>query len=310
MTISTFVLRVIVAIQMASAQVALADSTAISPKQIVERDFLVYQVGSSAPFAGSVISTRYDGSKDYEERYIDGRLHGARTGWDRSGNRVSETMYVNGAKTGPETFWYTSGQVMAITNFVDGGRHGLSSRWCENGQKRFEWSYANNMKNGVQTAWYPSGQKQNEGVFTDDRPSGRLSRWYENGQLTSDVSRDPDSQIVTSTIWYESGQKKCEGVFAKGESPTKTAWDESGNRLEIDEQAYLAYCNSSLGPAMLRPGERAVSVRSDPDGATRYGTVGNETTMTKVELSASDREKMKSIGRELVECGLTGAMSQ
>jgi antitoxin component YwqK of YwqJK toxin-antitoxin module len=297
---------VIVAIQIASAQVALADSTVISPNQIVERDFLVYQVGSSVPFAGSVISTRYDGSKDYEEHYVDGRLHGARTEWDRLDNRISETTFVNGAKTGPETFWYASGQLMAITHFENGGRHGQASRWCENGQKRFEWSYANNMKNGVQIAWYLNGQKRSAGVFADDRPSGRLTRWYENGQLWSDTGKDPDRKIVTSTIWYENGQKQCESVYAKGESPTKTAWDESGNRLDLDQQAFLAHCNSSLGPVMPRPGERIVSVRSGPDGTTRYGTVGNETTMTEIELSASDREKSASRFKEAAECGLPG----
>ena len=307
---STFRLRVIVAIQIASVQFAFADSTAISPNQIVERDFLVYQVGSSVPFAGSVISTRYDGSKDYEELYVDGRLHGARTGWDRQGNKISETTYVNGAKTGPETFWYASGQMMAMTHFVNAGRHGLASRWCANGQKRFEWSYANNMKDGVQTSWWVNGQKRTAGVYTDDRPSGRLTRWFENGQLWSDVRKDTDRQIITSTVWYENGQKQCETVILKGESPTRTAWDDSGKRLEIDEQAFLTHCNSSMGPAMLKPGERIVSVRSNSEGTTRYGTVGNETTMTTIEMSATDREKMKSRGREAAECGLPGAMAR
>lgn len=308
---STFRLNVIVAIQIASAQVALADSTAISPNQIVERDFLVYQVGSSVPFAGLVISTRYDGSKDYEERYVDGRLHGARTEWDRLGNRISETTYNNGAKTGPETFWYASGQVMAITHFVNGGRHGLSSRWCENGQKRYEWSYANNLKNGPQSKWYVNGQKYSEAIYTDDRPRGPHTKWYEDGQMKASVNVDRDRQVLTSTNWYENGQKQCEEIRAKGEPPTKTAWDESGNRLDIDEQAYRNHCQSQsrLDATARRPGESIVSVRTGPDGATRYGTVGSVTTMTEIELSASDREKMTSRLEEPRECGLPGEMS-
>lgn len=87
-----------------SLQLAIAETPAISPNQIVEKSFLIYQVGSNVPYSGLVISTRYDGSKAYEESYVDGRVHGARTEWDKLGNKVSETTYENGAKTGPESF--------------------------------------------------------------------------------------------------------------------------------------------------------------------------------------------------------------
>jgi antitoxin component YwqK of YwqJK toxin-antitoxin module len=297
-------------LQIVSVQLAIAENPIISPNEIVEKNFLIYQVGSNEPFTGRVMSTRYDGSKAYEEPYVDGRLHGARTEWDRLGNRISETTYSDGAKTGPESHWYLSGQVMAVTHYEKGARHGLSTRWCENGQKRFEWSYVNNIRNGRQSTWYVNGQKNSESIYKEGRPRGRLTKWYEDGQMKTSVDVDPDRQVLTSTNWYENGQKQCEEIRAKGEPPTKTAWDESGNRLDIDEQAYRAHCRSSLDSTTLRPGESIVSVRSGPDGATRYGTVGSETTMTDIELSASDREKMTSRLGELRECGLPGEMSR
>ncbi len=296
-------------LQIVSVQLAIAEALVISPNEIVEKNFLIYQVGSNEPFTGRVMSTRYDGSKAYEEPYVNGRLHGARTEWDRLGNRISETNYIDGAMTGPETHWYLSGQVMAVTHYVKGARHGLSTRWCENGQKRFEWSYANNTKNGMQSTWYVSGQKYSESIFKDGRPRGRLAKWYEDGQLKTSVNVDSNRQVRTATYWYENGQKQCEEIRAKGEPPTRTAWDESGNRLELDEYAYRAHCRSSLDSTALRPGESIVSVRSDSDGATRYGTAGSETTMTEIELSASDREKIASRRKELRECGLPGEMS-
>jgi len=292
-----------------SVQLAFADFPIIPPNETVQKNFLIYQVGSNQPFTGRVVSTRYDGSKAYEEPYVNGRLHGARTEWDRLGNRISETTYVDGAKTGPETHWYASGQVMAITHFVNGGRHGQSSRWCENGQKRYERSYANNLKNGPQLKWYVNGQKYSEAIYADDRLRGPRTSWYEDGQMKTSVNVDRDRQVLTSTNWYENGQKQCEEIRAKGEPPTKTAWDESGNRLDIGEQAYRNHCHSRLDATARRPGESIVSVRSGPEGAARYGTVGSETTVTEIELSASDREKLTSISKELRDCGLPGEMS-
>jgi len=296
-------------IQIVSVQLAIAEKPIISPNEIVEKNFLIYQVGSNEPFTGRVMSTRYDGSKAYEEPYVDGRLHGARTEWDRLGNRISETTYSDGAKTGPESHWYLSGQVMAVTHFEKGARHGLSTRWCENGQKRFEWSYTDNVRNGLQSTWYVNGQKSSEAIYRDGRRRGRLTKWYENGQLKTDVNIDSSRQIITSTDWHDNGQKKCEEIRPRGEPLAQSAWDESGNRLDLEEQAFRSYCNSMSDTVRPGPGERIVSVRSGPDGTTRYGTVGNETTMTEIELSASDREKMASRLGELRECGLPGEMS-
>jgi antitoxin component YwqK of YwqJK toxin-antitoxin module len=291
-----------------SVQLAIADTPVISPNETVGNNRLIYQVGSDEPFTGRVVSTRYDGSKDYEDSYVNGRLHGARTEWDRLGNRISERTFVDGAITGPETYWYLSGQLMAVTNFLNGARHGMVTRWCANGQKRYEWSYADHRKNGLQSDWYANGQKRSELIYKDDRIAGGVTKWYRNGQMQSIVSLDPVRQVVTSTRWYENGQKKCERISANGEPSTRTAWNESGNRLDMDEQAYRTHCLSPREARTMRPGEHYASIRIGPEGTTRYGTAGSETTMEKIELSASDLEKMKSGSGEALECGLPGEM--
>ncbi len=298
-----------IVVQFVSVPLAIAQTPVITPNETVGKDFLVYQVGSNEPFTGRVISTRYDGSKDYEEPYVNGRLHGARTEWDRLGNRISARTYVEGAITGPETYWYLSGQLMAVTHFLKGARHGLATRWCANGQKRYEWSYTDHTKNGLQSDWYVNGQKRSEFSIKDGRFEGPFTQWYEDGQMQTKLIIDPSRQALAGTQWYENGQKKCEGTRAKGEPPMRTAWDESGNRLDLDEQAYRAHCSSGPEYAALRPGERIVSGRSGPEGMTRYGTVGNVTTMTKIEISASDLEEMTSSLRESLACGLPGEMS-
>jgi antitoxin component YwqK of YwqJK toxin-antitoxin module len=297
------------ALQIVSVQLATAEPAVISPNEIVEKNDLVYQVGSNEPFTGRVISTRYDGSKAYEEPYVNGKLYGARTEWDRLGNRISETNYIDGAMTGPETHWYLSGQVMAITHYVKGARHGLSTRWCENGQKRFEWSYANNMKNGMQSTWYLSGQKYSEYFYADGRRSIRLTKWHKNGQMKIHVDADQNRQVITATYWHENGQKQCEGVRARVEPPRKTAWDKYGNVLELEEKDFIAHCNSSLGPDLRRPGQvDGADTRGDLNAMSYYSTIGNATTASELELSASQRADMVFRANEAVECGLPSEM--
>jgi antitoxin component YwqK of YwqJK toxin-antitoxin module len=301
-------LIIVVVLQIVLVQLAIAESLVISPNEMVEKNFLIYQVGSDEPFTGRVMSTRYDGSKAYEELYVDGRLHGARVEWDRVGNKISETTYNDGAKTGPESHWYLSGQVMAVTHYLNGARHGLATRWCDNGQKRHEWSYVNNMKDGMQSTWYVTGQKSSEATFSNDRPSGNRTIWYEDGQVKMSVNVDRDRKIFTAENWYEGGQKKCEEIRAKGAPPARTAWDKDGNELELEEEKFFAHCNSSMGPFILKPGERMVSMRGDTNTMTRYGTTGTETTETEVKVSAAQRADMIARQNSAIECGLPGEM--
>jgi len=195
---------------------------------------------------------------------------------------------------------------MAITHYVNSARHGLSTRWCKNGNKKYEWSYANNMKNGVLTSWYVTGQKAAEAIFTDDLLSGRNTEWWENGQLKSDEYADPGRQTVSSTRWYENGQKQCESTRAKGGPPTKTAWDENGNVLELDEEELIAHCTPADMRRMgaLRPGEHIVIVRGTSEKLTKYSTIGDKKTETEIEVSDALREIMASAEKSVKECGL------
>lgn len=286
-------------------QSAAAENRVISSTETVSRDYLVFEMGSEQPFTGQVISTRYDGSRAYSETYENGKLHGTRTEWDRSGNRTVEKNFVNGAITGTETYWYTNGQVMAVTNYLNGAKDGLATRWCENGQKRFEGLYFDNMKHGEQHAWYVDGQKRAEGTFRNDRARGPRTSWYANGQIEFEIKRDADSELIVATNWYESGQKRCEASGEIGEkTPTKIAWNEHGEILDLDDREYRLHCFARFESSKPLPNEDMVSVRTGPEGSTRYGTASGKTTATEIEVDESDLSKIKAIANEALECGL------
>ena len=226
---TAFRLSVLAALHWVMVLTTPASATAISPNQIVERDFRVYEVGSSTPFTGTVVSTRYDGSVYYEENYVDGTLHGLRTEWDREGNKISETTYEKGSKTGPETFWYSNGQVMAVTPFLNGGFHGQLTRWCRNGQKRYEWSYSNNVKDGPYLKWYANGQKHLEYVYSDDQLHGMQTQWYASGQKEFEGVFAHGIKHGAHTGWHENGQKRFDGIYSDGRRGDRfTRWYEDG----------------------------------------------------------------------------------
>jgi len=75
---------------------------------------IVYQVGCNEPFSG-VAYSRY-GNKQliYEDRYVNGKLHGICKAW------------------------YSNGQLMYIKNYEDGIPCGTWKGWTESGEKQYE----------------------------------------------------------------------------------------------------------------------------------------------------------------------------
>ena len=187
----------VLVIQIVSSLHAFADSAAVSPNQIVEKSFLVYQIGSNVPYSGLVASIRYDGSKAYEENYIGGKMHGSRTEWDRLGNKISEITYKNGTKNGPETSWYLSGQTASESTFTDGFPSGRMTRWYENGQL---WSDVNadlDRQVATSTTWYESGQKQCEAIIAKGEPPKRTA-WDKNGHV---LELDHEAFLTHCNSW-------------------------------------------------------------------------------------------------------------
>lgn len=282
-----------------------AETPAISPNRLTEKNQLHYEVGSDTPFSGLVRGARYDGSKAFEVQYLNGQLNGTWTTWDRQGRKDSETTYADGMKTGPETTWYRNGQIRIRTHYINFVRNGLSTRWCLNGNKKDEAHFVDNLRNGLSAKWYLNGQKESEMTFVDDVPEGLMTWWYENGQRKIESRVENGRPQGMATQWYENGQKKCEVTFVNGRRGSGTLWDRKGN--ELISGLDIGPCPSTGGPLALMPGQIVRSFYLHDGKAEEFvtdpGKNGKRST-TESQMSDSPRDFFDSLAKANAECGI------
>jgi antitoxin component YwqK of YwqJK toxin-antitoxin module len=115
-------LKRLVLILMIASVAGCASEKTIGLEQTVERDGLVYEVNSSAPFTGKA-----------RVFYPNGQL------WQ-------EVQIVDGKANGPVREWYENGQLGAEATLVDGKEDGLARGWSENGQLTYEKTYVDGVE--------------------------------------------------------------------------------------------------------------------------------------------------------------------
>lgn len=105
--------------------------------------------------------------------WVEGRLHGVRKTYHRSGKTASEATYVNGELTGETRGFSPDGKLIRVAPYVKGKRHGeVTDYWPETGKVQQVVLYTNGQVNGVSHAWYANGQMKWERPFRNNRQHG------------------------------------------------------------------------------------------------------------------------------------------
>jgi antitoxin component YwqK of YwqJK toxin-antitoxin module len=179
-------------------------------------DFLTYEIGSSEPFTGAVVTLGPNGQKERETNYVNGSAVGA-TAWYENGQKEYERNYFDGKRHGLQTEWDENGQKKSEYNYFDDKRHGLTISWGENGQKSYEFNYVDGKKDGLQTTWWPNGQKNSESNYVDDEPHGLITNWNGHGEKTTERNYVDGKLHGLTTEWDTSyREKKWEINYVEG----------------------------------------------------------------------------------------------
>ena len=131
----------------------------IDAEQLQDRQGIGYEVNSTEPFTGTVIS-RYE-----------------------NGQKKSEGNFVAGKPEGIDSRWYEGGQKKLQARWAAGQLEGIATKWNENGQKKSEANYVSGQRDGVQITWHENGQKQSEGNFVAGKEDGIHTYWRKDGSL-------------------------------------------------------------------------------------------------------------------------------
>lgn len=82
-----------------------------------------------------------------------------------NGEKQEETNYKEGKKDGESTMWFMSGEKMFIATYKDDQFDGPFIQWYENGEKEYEAFYTNGRPSGTWKYYKNDGSLQKEQKF-------------------------------------------------------------------------------------------------------------------------------------------------
>ena len=109
----------------------------VSYEKTIKKGGLVFKIGDSKPYTGTVTGYARKGSPSrkmkYEKRYKNGIRHGDTKFWYANGKLECVEPYTNGKLNGVIIQYYESGQLKARFHMVDGRRGGTKGEqfWHE-----------------------------------------------------------------------------------------------------------------------------------------------------------------------------------
>ena len=135
-----------------------------------------------------------------QQQYRDGVLHGASTGWHRTGVLRHEAFYRHGALHGAERRWSPRATLLEVGHWTDGRRDGRFESWYRDGTPRRVSSYANGVKTGTWRWYRKDGTLAAEGAWKNGAPWSGTFYWPNRSRALrpATITRYEDGQLVQS----------------------------------------------------------------------------------------------------------------
>jgi antitoxin component YwqK of YwqJK toxin-antitoxin module len=128
-------------------------------RKMILKDDRWYLKGSNTPYSGEFIDYYFNGLKQGEGTFKDGKLTGLRKVYHPNSNIEQEKYFNKG---------------MAI---------GMENNYYEDGSLKEQGSYKNNKESGIWKSYYPNGQVQLISKYKHGKPVGTAFKYYSNGKL-------------------------------------------------------------------------------------------------------------------------------
>ena len=187
---------------------------------------------------------------------MNGKLHGANTGYYPTGTLRHEFHFKEGGKVGTNLTYFANGKVslkeqvalngidMKTEEFDENGKT-ISEKSFRNQQPEGTWrfyasdgktlkskeEYEKGLLHGTRIAYYPNGEKQVEETYLYGLVTGLVKNYYEDGKLQSESFYRGNRQHGLYTGYYANGQIKEQGEYVANKKHKE--WK------EFDEQGKL-----------------------------------------------------------------------
>ena len=115
----------------------------LTEKDLVEKDGLVYEKGSSKPFSGMISEEYPNGNLKYRKRFKDGKYNGSVVEFYENGKKKVESTYDMGKRKELYSEWYDNGQQKVRAFYTKGIRDGAYREYNKDGRIKVDTNFRN-----------------------------------------------------------------------------------------------------------------------------------------------------------------------
>lgn len=191
-----------------------------SSKQMERKGGVWYFRG--VPYSGKFIDYYYNGRKQEEGVFQNGRVEGRRTMYHQNGQMAVERSYADGIENGLEQEYYEDGSLKQKGIFVNGKEEGIWEMYFPNGQVKQRSTFKNGNMEGETTVYYSTGkilavEMTKNGKTTADKKIEKIEQILSKGH-SSNRGGDYKKAIKYYTKAIEFDSTYAEAYFARGTS--------------------------------------------------------------------------------------------
>ncbi len=174
------------------------------------------------PYSGKFIDYYYNGSKQGEGTFQNGKAEGHRTMYHQNGQMAVERNYINGIENGLEQEYYEDGTLKQKGTFVNGKEEGIWEMYFPNGQVKQRSTFINGNMEGETTVYYSTGkilavETTKNGKTIADKRIEKIEQILSKGHA-SNKEGDYKKAIKYYTKAIELDSTYAEAYFARGTS--------------------------------------------------------------------------------------------
>lgn len=145
----------------------------------IRTDGLTYAKDSSTPFTG-VITSKFGSIKEYDESYLNGKLHGEKIWYSSQEKPIMVEIYNNGVLDGTSYEYYENGATKTIKVY---NNNKISSMKSYNKAGNIIHDSTFNGGTGSWKIFWESEQVLEEGMYKNGVKDGEWKRYQSNGQV-------------------------------------------------------------------------------------------------------------------------------
>jgi antitoxin component YwqK of YwqJK toxin-antitoxin module len=127
-----------------------------------------------------------NGKLHFINTYKDGKKNGLETNYSFDGQKQNEGKYKDGKQDGLWSGWYNNGQLHFTSTYKDGKQDGLYTEWYSHRWKHGEGNYKDDKQEGLWTWWFKDGNIDKEEKYDGGyKIEETIYTYYKSGKKES-----------------------------------------------------------------------------------------------------------------------------